>query len=299
MTDGSQRSFESRCSDLGSALPLIGTAPMTSRWWLIEHPGPWGSHAVRDASTSWIAACAQVPTDRARVVLVRRHAGFHDRHTSAGHRIFTFAPGDHVVWGRFVDDGEDPRIDDFGEVPAAPAWEPVFDYPRVTVCTNGRRDRCCAERGRAALDSLPPDVLEHVWECTHLGGHRFAPVALAIPSGVVLGRVTPHSLIDMVRHNHLDLDTLRGRSDLTPPEQVGELSARRAWGRTSIGEHLRVSSTQVTDGSDVTVVVTGPDGPDGSDDSEHSVTVRRRMSAPAITSCAATPEALALWEEVH
>lgn len=293
MTDGPRRSGEPRCSDLSSTVSLIGTAPTTSRWWLIEHPGPWGSHAVRDASIPWIAAGAQVPKDRARVVLVRRHTGFHDRHDDARRRIFTFAPGDPVVWGRFVVDGEDPRIEDFGEIPADPSWEPVVDYPRVTVCTNGRRDRCCAERGRAALDSLPPDVLEHVWECTHLGGHRFAPVALAVPSGVVLGRVTPDSLIDMIRHNRFDLDTLRGRSDLPPPEQVGELSVRRAWGWRSTLEHLSVSSEQMTDGSGVTVIVTGPD------DTEHSVTVRPAMADPAIASCGSTPETISVWEEVH
>jgi hypothetical protein len=190
-----------------------------------------------------------------------------------------------------VGDGEDPRIEDFGAVPADPSWKPVINYPRVIVCTNGRRDRCCAERGRALLDSLPGDVLDHVWECTHLGGHRFAPVALVVPSGAVLGRVSPESVIDIIRHDRLDLDTLRGRSDLPPPEQVGELSARRAWGWRSTLEHLRVSREQATDAAAVTIVVTGPD------DTEHTVTVRPAVSGPTVASCATTPEVITVWQE--
>ena len=48
------------------------------------------------------------------------------------------------------------------------------------VCTNGKRDACCARDGlpvARALAALRPD---EAWECSHLGGHRFAAnVALA------------------------------------------------------------------------------------------------------------------------
>ena len=38
----------------------------------------------------------------------------------------------------------------------------------------------------AALARVFPD---EVWECTHLGGHRFAPTALVLPTGYSYGRL--------------------------------------------------------------------------------------------------------------
>ncbi len=54
----------------------------------------------------------------------------------------------------------------------------------LLVCTHGTRDRCCGADGtalarRVAAAGLPA----RVWPSSHLGGHRFAPTALHLPSG--------------------------------------------------------------------------------------------------------------------
>ena len=57
------------------------------------------------------------------------------------------------------------------------------------VCTNGKRDACCARDGvpvARALAALRPD---EAWECSHLGGHRFAANVALLPEGLCFGRV--------------------------------------------------------------------------------------------------------------
>lgn len=74
-----------------------------------------------------------------------------------------------------------------------PAWGERWrieaaESPRLAVCTQGTRDRCCAkwgfavyikarrlfEAGRSAFEPL---------ECSHLGGDRFAATGVFLPSG--------------------------------------------------------------------------------------------------------------------
>ena len=68
--------------------------------------------------------------------------------------------------------------------------------PIGLVCTHGKRDQCCAVRGRpvvAGLESRLGDRLSSldqdsaVWECSHTGGHRFAPVLLLPGTGYTYG----------------------------------------------------------------------------------------------------------------
>ena len=65
--------------------------------------------------------------------------------------------------------------------------------PQVLVCTHGSRDRCCGVLGgvifaqlKNQLNMMLPDA---VWQVSHLGGHRFAPTALCLPLGLLLGRI--------------------------------------------------------------------------------------------------------------
>ena len=62
--------------------------------------------------------------------------------------------------------------------------------PIFLVCTNGKRDACCALRGRALMTALAADHAERIWECTHLGGHRFAGNLVCLPDGIIYGRVS-------------------------------------------------------------------------------------------------------------
>lgn len=78
------------------------------------------------------------------------------------------------------------------ELPAAAFIDPT-PWRDLAVCTHGSRDACCASFGapmyikmHSAAKSLPNT---RVWRCSHLGGHRFAPTMIDLPSGRVWGLV--------------------------------------------------------------------------------------------------------------
>ncbi|WP_324278249.1 sucrase ferredoxin [Blastococcus brunescens] len=61
--------------------------------------------------------------------------------------------------------------------------------PTYLVCTHGGHDACCALRGRPLARALPTPGPADVWECSHLGGDRFAANVLVLPHGFYYGQV--------------------------------------------------------------------------------------------------------------
>ena len=213
-----------RCSESAITEPLAGTAPLARWWWLIEVPGAWGRDAVADCR---VAAVRTLASTSARRVLLIRRAGRHPAADDATLRVW-FAgglPGDPPT--RVVD--ADPR--DIASWPdeGPPHARPDPLSPVLAVCTNSSRDLCCGIDGRALITALSAAGAEGVWECSHLGGHRFAPTALHVPTGLVYGRLT-----DAVARRLLDAGPdeasapwLRGRSALDPPAQAAEIALLR------------------------------------------------------------------------
>jgi hypothetical protein len=109
--------------------------------------------------------------------------------------------------------------------------EAVAD-PLHLVCTNGRHDPCCADLGRPVVRALR-DAGVDVWECSHIGGDRFAANVVCLASGVYFGRVPPDEAARIVADHDagtVDLDHYRGRSHLAPLVQAAEVLARRELG---------------------------------------------------------------------
>jgi hypothetical protein len=118
-----------------------------------------------------------------------------------------------------------------------PALGSVTHEPLLLVCTHSRRDRCCAVHGRALLTSLlevaTDDQRARIWECSHVGGHRFAPVTLSLPSGAVHGRLGTEQSADLLRRHdegRVTIDHLRGRSGFLAPCQAAAGAVRQLTG---------------------------------------------------------------------
>ena len=235
--------------------PLAGTAPTDTAWLLVEHPGPWGRRAVEDsrlpdAVRAFLAGLAGV-----RVQLVRRPGGV----AGPGTRVFTarLGPDGARVGSTVLADVADLLDLDVAALAAgADPGLPAYEDPLWLVCTNGRRDRCCAEAGRPVASTLAGSWPEETWETTHLGGHRFAATLLALPSGVALGRLDAASAVRACRElaaGRVPVDAARGRAGLDPRAQVAELHLRRELGEPGLGA---VRATGV-DGETVTVATPG------------------------------------------
>ena len=228
---------------------MAGTAPEESAWLLVEYAGPWGRKAVAESRLPERVRELLGGLGDVRVQLIRRHGG----ESGPGVRVFAAHLGGRPrVWTTVLDDVAelcDLRLDD-------PAAEPRFtthDGPLWLVCTNGRRDLCCAEAGRPIARALSERWPEATWETTHLGGHRFSGTLLALPSGVALGRLDAGSAVDAcagLEAGRLPARSVRGRAGLSTAAQVAELHVRAELGLDRLGE---VSVEPLADG---TVAVT-------------------------------------------
>jgi hypothetical protein len=105
----------------------------------------------------------------------------------------------------------------------------AHEDPVFLVCTHGRHDRCCAERGRPLASALAAMHSDQTWESSHFGGDRFAGNLIAFPHGLYFGRVAPADAEHVVTEytdGRLDLDHLRGRSCYPMAVQAAELQLR-------------------------------------------------------------------------
>jgi hypothetical protein len=221
------------CAALARALdePLPGTAPVAPRWVCVEHRGTWPSDITLHRDDAVRAFLARAIAAGWRPLLVRMPGR---RPTDGPTRVFladTAPPAPRVTVLRVVDPTALAEITLPG--PDAPLPGEMVTNPMLLVCTHGRRDRCCAVDGRALARAVSVSGEPDVWECTHLGGHRFAPTALVLPTGYVYGRLDLAGAVAALKAatvGEVEPALCRGRSTWAAPGQVAELAVRSATG---------------------------------------------------------------------
>jgi len=229
-----------RCAALAEALgePLAGTAATATSWLAIEQAGPWGRDALSashlDAGVAGELSALSAGTG-VRVVLIRRPGNHPDRHRPVPRTVYLAhtTPGRTWLERTSVTDPKELLDLDFARAGAGEPGlfgTPVSD-PLLLVCTNGRRDVCCALLGRPIAAALAATHGERVWECTHIGGHRFAPTAVLLPTGYSYGRLTEAAATRLLADGPVPADC-RGRSTWPAAGQVAELAVRSATGVT-------------------------------------------------------------------
>jgi len=130
--------------------------------------------------------------------------------------------------------------------PAGAGGDAGPDGRAYLVCTNGARDPCCAIRGPAVVAALARARVHRVYECSHLGGHRFAANVLVLPEGLCFGRLDARSALALVEEldaGRLPLEHFRGRTSLQPHQQAAEILVRRELGLTGLGDATLVEGT--------------------------------------------------------
>lgn len=234
--------------------PLAGTAPVASRWLLIEHQGPWSKQPLETPPLFGRTGrevddlCASFG---GKVLLIRRP----QRRGPDGEALQWFAvdivrgtqlhgtwrtPEDLLV-GAHALGAELSRCDEDAE-------------PMLLVCTQGTRDACCAVRGRPIVARLAREWPEETWECTHLGGHRFAGTLLALPSGACLGYLDPDTAVDEVRElfaGRVPASKLRGVTRWEPAVQAALAAVLEEFGPAELDDAV---PGRVDVGEEATVV---------------------------------------------
>ncbi len=321
-SDGVDPSLRCSVAARGLGEPVDATAPHAVSWLAVVVPGSWPAEATSRLPDALRGSLATAPTVRA--VLVRPPGR---QETEVGLLLAGTRPG--RTWLREVSAAEAPDVLDRLAADGSPALAALAtgrdpglgrrsDRPAVLVCTNGARDACCAREGRPAvallLDRLPPPrrgrlgrpgAGADVWEASHLGGHRFAPTAVVLPHGVLLGGLGPDpaplvEAVSGVITGRTVLDGYRGRSTWLTHEQAAETAVRR---------HLAVIGVNagaddvVVDGSTVVEPVSGRVGGSWRVLVRHSggrtfrVVVHRSVMEPGRpASCGAAATPVVLWD---
>jgi (2Fe-2S) ferredoxin len=128
---------------------------------------------------------------------------------------------------------------DLLQATAAMADKPSVSGPRkpiILVCTHGVHDACCAIRGRPVAAALAERWPDQVWECSHVGGDRFAPNVVVLPDGYYYGNLDPATAVDTVQA-HLSgaivTENLRGMAGQPPAIQAAVIAAHAEFGPLS------------------------------------------------------------------
>ena len=264
--------------------PIAGTASNVRAFLLVEHTGAWGLNALRDARLPHGLGNHLLLSSHAagvRVLLARRP----DRSGTDDVRVFAAYADPAAPWmeaAAFTDIHEvlDLDLAALGRGQSL-GLEPT-DESLFCVCTHGRHDACCAERGRPVAAALEAAHPEETWEVSHIGGDRFAANLVVLPHGLYYGRLDAAAALG-VAGTHLagglDLDHLRGRSGLNMRVQAAEIALRRQLDETRNDALRFLGASRADDVTTARFEVAG---------TTYAVRIRSRPGASERLTCQAT-----------
>jgi hypothetical protein len=268
------------CSDQSLARndPMYGTASAGFSWMLLELPGAWGhsaflqSPAVIDPELGR-AIVRRVESAKMRIAAIRRHGR---RQDTPRWRWF-IAHSDVGDEALYCGEVSDPR--EYLTLALDGSDGTLSNDPVVAICAHGKHDQCCAVRGRSACTAIADEYPEFTWECSHLGGDRFAATMLVLPDGLCYGRVDSTDAAGLIRlylEGRLDNRFLRGRTSLPHAVQAAQYFAREELGDDRIAS-LSPLGVERGDGR-IRVVLRAEPAP-------VEVVLTEEMSQPLLSQC--------------
>lgn len=233
-----------------------GTAPFGRVWILIEYRRAWPVNgfdglALDPLTKALVFGAAQ--RARARILLIRRPG----RRPSGGSSLWAVLR--HGVDGALLQQwGTWHQDEDLAPIVQALSTGGEPDLPPVVlVCAHGRHDACCAVRGRPVGRALSQQWPDLVWECSHVGGDRFAPTVVVVPDGVYYGGLDAGASVTVIEEHLADrihADYLRGYTTLAPPQQAAVIAVLARFGPAGRNDYAIGRSVRHDDGWRIHVI---------------------------------------------
>lgn len=259
--------------------PLAGTAAYSDVWLLLEYAGPWRAKALEDNElpphvNAWLheqtAAC------NGRALFIKRKQAYRD-----GIRFYVAVttPGDDQLYAYAAGSYDDLLDIDVRDILDGFAQGQLTQEKLMLVCTNGKRDRCCAKFGLPIYQEFLQHPNLSTWQTTHIGGHRYAPTAVTFPTGIVYGyldnKVVGRTAL-FIDDDRIRLSHYRGRTGLQGPLSAADFLLRSELGLDGVNDVIPTDHHVDGDVWTANFEV---------GDDEYQVTLRASMSEPVLSSC--------------
>ena len=233
---------------------MLGTASSATCYLLVECYGAWPARVAElfegsnlsDHATACLRQFIDWCPEEVHPLLVRAPR------ERKGHRIYLVRAGT-AVDGRPA--GRRLLLDDHAEL-SLELLQRAYEHPRpfsdlLLVCTHGKRDKCCAKFGAKVVGQLRRRLSDkfEVFECSHMGGDRFAANAFWLPWGLCLGHLQTQmdAVVAAFNRQRIPLACLRGDAALPDFAQYLEGRVRQHYRLDQPGG-VKLVSCQPVDG---------------------------------------------------
>lgn len=243
------------CSDLSRRNKelMYGTASTTDYWLLLEYTQQWTDRAITKNNlphhiNQYLSEVLDA-VQGSRLLFIKRS----NRSVETLH-LFIISCKELLPFTRlfYLNSYEDllnldlknviPRLDNSDE---GKYTERLF-----LVCTDGQHDKCCAKYGFSIFQTLRKTLGERAWQCTHVGGDRFAANLICFPHGIYYGHVEESDVPEIISSydkNRIYLKTFRGRACFSRYVQVGECFVREKTGLMDLSALEFIDQDQIAE----------------------------------------------------
>lgn len=227
-------------SEVSRALnePLYGTIKPSSYWFLLEYNGIYTNEAWRDARIPDAVKDKLDNYPNSHSLLIRQPGQLlaHDRQVSF-FAINSVAEKPAIYLMEL--ESYDAILDIDLEALLEGKIIEAENNPLYVICTNGKRDQCCAQYGTVFYDALAKISTSQVWQSSHIGGHRLSATMYCFPHAICYGYLSEKDAPEIVQtysQERLILRKFRGHAIWDKPIQAAEYFIRREFDNDKIDE---------------------------------------------------------------
>jgi hypothetical protein len=217
---------------------IAATAAPGVRWLLVEVAGAWGWNAFADSPVldPEIGRALAARTHRAgvRLLAIRRPGRARGPVRWRWAAVDSRPGAEGTRWGEVAS----PR--ELLDLPLDGSTGTGSTRPVIAVCAQGRHDECCAVRGRPVAALLAERYPAETWECSHIGGDRFAATMILFPHALTFGRMDdldPVHAVEEYAAGRIATEGFRGRAALPRVVQAAQAAAFESTGDRGLAAH--------------------------------------------------------------